>query len=78
MCFENINGDDILIYFGVVVIFCVDGVFVFIDICELKIDIEGVWFYEMEGVLNDVEVVGYMWVKINKDGLFDWCFKENY
>ncbi|MBQ4824841.1 hypothetical protein J4729_09845 [Leisingera sp. HS039] len=78
MRFENINGDDILIYPGIAVIPRADGVFALIDIRELKIDIEGVRFHETEGVPNDAEVVGHTWAKTNKDGSPDRRFKENY
>ena len=78
MRFENINGDDILIYPGVAVIPRADGVFALIDIRELKIDMEGVRFQETEGVPNDAEVVGHTWAKTNKDGSPDRRFKDNY
>ncbi|SFP18797.1 hypothetical protein SAMN04488056_1282 [Cohaesibacter marisflavi] len=78
MRFENINGDDILIYPGVAVIPRADGVFALIDIRELNIDIKGVQFHETEDVPNDTEVVGYTWAKTNKDGSPDRRFKENY
>jgi hypothetical protein len=63
MRFENVNGDDILVYPGVAVIPRADCVFALIDIRELKIDIE---------------VVGHTWAKTNKDGSPDRRFKENY
>jgi hypothetical protein len=78
MRFENVNGDDILIYPGVAVIPRADGVFALIDIRELKIEIEGVRFHEAESVPNDAEVVGHTWAKTNKDGSPDRRFKENY
>lgn len=78
MRFENINGDDILIYPGVAVIPRADGVFALIDIRELKIGIEGVRFHETEVVPSDAEVVGHTWAKTNKDGSPDRRFKENY
>lgn len=78
MRFENVNGDDILIYPGVAVIPRADGVFALIDIRELKIEIEGARFHETEGVPSDAEVVGHTWVKTNKDGSPDRRFKENY
>lgn len=78
MRFENVNGDDILIYPGVAVIPRADGVFALVDIRELKIEIEGVRFHEEEGVPSDAEVVGHTWAKTNKDGSPDRRFKENY
>lgn len=78
MHFENVNGDDILIYPGVAVIPRADGVFALIDIRELQIDVEGVRFHEDESVPRDANVVGHTWAKTNKDGSPDKRFKENY
>lgn len=46
MCFENVNGDDILIYPGLAVIPRADGVFALIDIWELQVTVDGVRFHE--------------------------------
>ena len=78
MVFENVNGDDLMIYPGVAVIPRADGVFALIDIRELKVDINGVSFHEDESVPRDAEVVGHTWVKTNKDGSPDRRFKDNY
>lgn len=78
MRFENVNGDDILIYPGVAVIPRADGVFALIDIRELQITFEGMRFHEDEGVPRDAKVVGHTWAKTNKDGSPDRRFKENY
>lgn len=78
MRFENVNGDDILIYPGVAVIPRADGIFALIDIRELQISADGVKFHEVEGVPRDSKVVGQTWAKTNKDGSPDKRFKENY
>lgn len=78
MRFENVNGDDILIYPGVAVIPRADGVFALIDIRELQVTVDGVRFQEIEGVPRDAKVVGHTWAKTNKDGSPDKRFKENY
>lgn len=78
MRFENVNGDDILIYPGVAVITRADGVFALIDIRELLITVERVRFHEIEGVPRDAKVVGQTWAKTNKDGSPDKRFKDNY
>jgi hypothetical protein len=78
MRFENINGDDILIYPGVAVIPRADGVFALIDIRELQVTVDGVRFHETEGVPQDAKVVGQTWAKTNKDGSPDKRFNENY
>jgi hypothetical protein len=78
MRFQNINGDDILIYPGVAVIPRADGVFALIDIRELQISAQGVGFHETEGVPRDAKVVGQTWAKTNKDGSPDRRFKDNF
>jgi hypothetical protein len=78
MRFENVNGDDILIYPGVAVIPRADGVFALIDIRELQVTAGAVPFQESEEVPNDAKVVGQTWAKTNKDGSPDRRFKENY
>lgn len=78
MRFENVNGDDILIYPGVAVIPRADGLFALIDIRELQVTVDGVRFHEVEGVPRDAKVVGQTWAKTNKDGSPDKRFKENY
>jgi len=78
MRFENVNGDDILIYPGVAVIPRADGVFALIEIRELQVTIDGVRFHETEGVPRDSKVVGQTWAKTNKDGSPDRRFKGNY
>lgn len=78
MRFENVNGDDILIYPGVAVIPRADGLFALIDIRELQVTIDGVRFHEVEGVPRDAKIVGHTWAKTNKDGSPDRRFKENH
>lgn len=78
MRFQNVNGDDILLYPGVAVIPRVDGMFALIDIRELEIGVRGVQFHETEGVPKDAKVLGQTWAKTNKDGSPDRRFKDNY
>lgn len=78
MRFENVNGDDILIYPGVTVIPRADGIFALIDIRELQVTFESVRFQEDESVPRDAKVVGQTWAKTNKDGSPDRRYKENY
>ncbi|MDK3075537.1 DUF4236 domain-containing protein [Sedimentitalea sp. JM2-8] len=78
MRFENVNGDDILIYPGVAVVPRADGIFALIDIRELKIDIGAVRFHEDEEVPGDAKVIGHTWARTNKDGSPDRRFRENY
>lgn len=78
MWFENINGDDILIYPGVAVIPRADGAFALIDLRELHITSENHGFHEEDDIPKDANIAGYTWAKTNKNGTPDRRFKENY
>ena len=78
MSFENVNGEDILIYPGVVVMPRADGMFALIDLRELKVSYYPMKFVEAERPPGDAEVVGYTWAKANKDGSPDRRFRDNY
>lgn len=78
MRFENVNGDDILLYPGVAVIPRADGAFALIDLRELQISSEYRRFHEEEGVPSDSSIDGYTWAKTNKNGSPDRRFKDNY
>lgn len=78
MRFENVNGDDILIYPGVAVMPRADGAFALIDLRELEILATPRGFHEDEKVPSDAQVIGQTWAKTNKDGSPDRRFKGNY
>ncbi|WP_279044326.1 DUF4236 domain-containing protein [Cedecea davisae] len=78
MRFENVNGDDILLYPGVAVIPRADGAFALIDLRELQINAEYRRFHEEEGVPSDSRLDGHTWAKTNKNGSPDRRFKDNY
>ena len=78
MRFENVNGDDILLYPGVAVIPRADGAFALIDLRELQISAEHRGFHEEDGVPSDASVAGHTWAKTNKNGSPDRRFKDNY
>lgn len=78
MRFENINGDDILLYPGVAVIPRADGAFALIDLRELQISAEHRGFHEEDGVPSDASIAGHTWAKTNKNGSPDRRFKDNY
>ncbi|WP_417640674.1 DUF4236 domain-containing protein [Klebsiella sp. FR21TRMT6331] len=78
MRFENVNGDDILLYPGVAVIPRADGAFALIDLRELQISSEYRRFHEEEGVPSDSRIDGHTWAKTNKNGSPDRRFKDNY
>lgn len=78
MRFENVNGDDILIYPGVAVIPRADGAFALVDLRDLETEASITAFHEAEGVPSDSKVIGSTWAKTNKDGSPDRRFKENF
>jgi hypothetical protein len=78
MRFENVNGDDILLYPGVALIPRADGAFALVDLRELETEANISTFHETDGVPSDSKVIGYTWAKTNKDGTPDKRFKENY
>lgn len=78
MQFQNINGEDILIYPGMVLMPRADGAFALIDLREIKLDFNVMQFVEEESVPSDTQVVGQTWAKVNKNGTPDLRFKANY
>jgi len=78
MRFGNANGEDILVYPGVVLMPRVDGAFALIDLREVGLAFEFQKFIEDETVPRDSEIVGETWAKVNKDGSRDLRFRDNY
>lgn len=78
MRFQNVNGEDILIYPGVAVMPRADGAFALIDLREMQLESNAVQFIEEEAIPPDTQVVGQAWAKANKDGSPDLRFKGNY
>ncbi len=78
MLFENVNGEDILLYPGLALMPRSDGIFALIDIRELKVTATATSFVEDESVPSDAQIVGHTWAKVNKDGSPDRRFKDNY
>jgi len=76
--FGNINGEDILIYPGVVIMPRADGAFALIELREVDLQYHAVRFIEEEAVPPDATVVGQTWAKVNKNGSPDLRFRDNY
>jgi hypothetical protein len=74
----NANGDDILIYPGMLLVPRVDGQFALLDLREVVITTGPVTFIEEEKVPPDSRIVGHTWAKANKDGSPDRRFANNY
>ena len=78
MRFQNVNGEDILLYPGMAVMPRADGAFALIDLRELSLEFVALRFIEEEAVPGDTQVVDQAWAKSNKDGSPDLRFKGNY
>jgi len=78
MCFHNINGGDIYLYPGFLIIYESKTEFAIINYAELNITHSQTRFIETEGVPSDAKVVGQTWYKVNKDGSPDRRFTSNY
>ena len=76
--FANANGEDILIYPGMIVMERPDGAFALVDLRHVQIECVDVPFVESEHVPEDAKVVGQTWAKSNKDGSPDRRFSNNY
>lgn len=78
MKFQNVNGEDILLYPGMAMMPRPDGAFALIDLRELQIAFQAVQFIEEEAIPADTKVVGETWAKVNKNGTPDLRFRDNY
>lgn len=78
LMFENVNGEDILIYPGMALMPRADGMFALIDLRELRMTYRPTRFVENEQVPADAYVQGHTWAKVNKDGSPDRRFRDNY
>lgn len=76
--FGNVNGEDILIYPGVVLMPRDDGAFALVDLREVELTSHALQFVEDEAVPHDTQIVGHTWAKVNKDGSPDRRFNGNY
>lgn len=75
---ENVNGDDLYIYPGYVMLRSQGHDFALIDVRELEVSLEQTNFIEEESVPPDTETIGSVWKKANKDGSPDRRFTDNY
>ena len=76
--FQNINGEDILLYPGMVVMPRADGAFALVDLRDVRLTFDPIQFVEEEAVPLDAQVAGQTWAKVNKNGTPDLRFKGNY
>jgi len=77
LCFSNINGADIYLYPGFVVMYNNPENFGILEITNVEASFEVSNFLETESIPNDSEQVGEVWEKTNKDGSRDKRFSDN-
>jgi hypothetical protein len=78
LCFHNINGGDLFLYPGFLIVYESNADFAIISYTDLEIEFSRVRFIETEQVPSDTQVVGKTWFKVNKDGTPDKRFANNY
>jgi len=78
MQFDNTNGEDILIFPGILFLESPDRRFALIDIRDVTLEAGESRFIEEDAIPNDTEIVSRTWAKSNKDGSPDRRFKDNY
>ncbi|HTF87136.1 MAG TPA: hypothetical protein VK843_01920 [Planctomycetota bacterium] len=75
--FQNANGEDILLFPGLLLADNRQGNFALIALADVIIKSETTTFVEAESVPADAEVAGSTWLKTNKDGSPDRRFAKN-
>lgn len=75
--FGNVNGEDLYLYPGFVMVHSPDGNFALVEIGQLDLESYLVRFSEDEYVPADARVVGHTWLKANKDNTPDRRFRDN-
>ncbi|HEX6426203.1 MAG TPA: hypothetical protein VF008_00905, partial [Niastella sp.] len=78
LCFHNINGGDLYLYPGFLLVYESKEDFAVISYADLKISFNQVRFIESEQVPTDTKIVDKTWFKVNKDGSPDKRFSNNY
>jgi Protein of unknown function (DUF4236) len=76
--FKNQNGSDIYLYPAFAVFFDDKDNFGLVDLKDLDINFNPVKFLEEEDVPHDTDIIGETWAKVNKNGLPDMRFQNNY
>jgi hypothetical protein len=76
--FHNINGGDLYLYPGFLIVYNSNTDFAIIDYTDISVNFSPVRFIETDPVPSDAEVIEYTWFKVNKDGSPDRRFTSNY
>lgn len=75
---QNANGEDLLIFPGVLLLERRDGMFALIGLQEVRLAFSQISFIETDPVPRDSRIIGQTWAKANKDGSPDKRFANNY
>jgi Protein of unknown function (DUF4236) len=75
--FGNVNGENLYLYPGFVMVHRPGAGFALIEIDELNLESFHVRFNEDQAVPADARVVGHTWLKANKDNTPDRRFRDN-
>lgn len=78
LCFHNINGGDLYLYPGFLIVYNSKTDFAVIPYTDISINFSPVRFIETDPVPNDSEILEHTWYKVNKDGSPDRRFTSNY
>lgn len=78
LCFHNINGGDLYLYPGFIIIYESKTEFAIVNYSELATTFRHSRFIETEKVPADSKIIDHTWYKVNKDGSPDRRFSSNY
>jgi hypothetical protein len=78
LCFHNMNGGDLYLYPGFLIVYESKTDFAVISYIDIKINFNQTRFIESEKVPDDTKIVDKTWLKVNKDGSPDKRFSNNY
>ena len=78
LCFHNINGGDLYLYPGFIIVYESKTDFAVINYTEFNISFNQLQFIESEIVPRDTKIIDQTWYKVNKDGSPDRRFSSNY
>ena len=75
--FGNVNGEDLYLYPGFVMVQSPEGSFALLEIDRIDLESYLVRYHEDERLPADARVVGHTWLKANKDNTPDRRFRDN-
>lgn len=78
LCIHNMNGGDIYLYPGFLIIYESDDNFAVLNYVDIIATFSNTRFIESEKVPPDSKIIDHTWLKVNKDGTRDKRFSGNY